>query len=83
MNTELKNLHIYDIHPEMTVLEIIHLYRKTETVFRKYDKQAGTCICCNALFETLEKVTEKYKIDMEELISDLKAEINHGTMDRN
>jgi pyrrolidone-carboxylate peptidase len=83
MNTESGKSHNCEIHSEMTVLEIVHSYKKTENVFRKYDKKAGTCICCNALFETLEKVTEKYKLDMKELIRDLEAEINRGTMDRN
>ncbi len=57
----------------MTVLEIIHRYRKTETVFKKYDEQAGVCICCNALFETLEDVAEKYNLGMEGLLLELEA----------
>ncbi|OPL17141.1 MAG: hypothetical protein AVO38_05955 [delta proteobacterium ML8_D] len=83
MNKESDKLHNREISPEMTVFEIIHSHRKTETVFRKYNKQAGTCICCNALFETLVKVSQKYNLDMEELISDLEAAINRETMDRN
>lgn len=63
----------------MTVLEIIHRHRQTETVFRKYDEQAGTCICCNALFETLEEVAGKYNLGIEGLLMDLEAVINSGS----
>ena len=60
----------------MTVLDIVHRYRKTEAVFRKYDEQAGACICCNALFETLEEVAEKYNLGMEGLLLELEAVAN-------
>jgi len=63
----------------MTVLEIIHRHRQTETVFRKYDEQAGTCICCNSLFETLEDVAEKYNLGMEGLLMELEAVTNSGS----
>ena len=76
MNPGLSKLHNCEISPEMTVLEIIHRYRQTETVFRKYDEQAGTCICCNALFETLEEVAEKYNLGMEGLLLELEAVAN-------
>ena len=59
------------IDPEMTVLDIVARFRKTEAVFKKYDEQAGECICCQALFEPLVRVAEKYGLDLERLISDL------------
>ena len=65
------------IHPEMTVLDIIHMHRQTEFVFRRYDKQAGTCICCNALFETLEEVAEKYNLGLKGLLLELQAVVSH------
>ncbi len=83
MNRKLTNLHNGEIRPEMTVLEIIHRYRKTETVFRKYDKQAGTCICCNALFETLEEVAEKYNLGIEGLLLELEVMANPDSIGRN
>ena len=76
MYPKLSNLHNCEIRPEMTVLEIVHRYRKTETVFKKYDEQAGVCICCNALFETLEDVAEKYNLGMEGLLLELEAVAN-------
>ena len=59
------------IHPEMTVLNIISKHRNTEAVFKNYDKQAGKCICCHALFESLTKVAVKYGLNLEELMEDL------------
>ena len=44
------------IIPDMTVLDVVSTYRETEDVFRRYDNQAGECICCNALFDTLQGV---------------------------
>jgi sugar phosphate isomerase/epimerase len=61
------------IHPEMTVLDVLSRYRKTEDVFKRYDKQAGECICCQALFEPLRKVAATYGLNMEKLLTDLKA----------
>ena len=61
------------IRPEMTVLDIVSKYRKTEAVFKQYDRQAGECICCQTLFEPLSKVAVRYGLNMEKLLEDLKA----------
>ena len=61
---------------DMTVLEVIDLYRETEAVSRKYDEKAGVSICCQALFDTLKGVSEKYGIDVKRLMADLEAKIN-------
>jgi len=61
------------IHPEMTVLDVLSRYRKTEEVFKQYDKQAGECICCQALFEPLKNVAVTYGLNMEKLLTDLEA----------
>ena len=61
------------IHPEMTVLDVLSRYRKTEDVFKRYDKQAGECICCQALFEPLKNVASTYGLNMEKLITELEA----------
>ena len=67
-----------DITPEMTVLDIIAKYRETETVFKRYDAAAGECICCNALFDTLRKVSDKYRIDLQEILRELRNEVSGG-----
>jgi hypothetical protein len=59
------------IHPEMTVLDIVSRYGKTEAVFKRYDKQAGGCICCEALFDPLSKVALRYGLKLEKLMEDL------------
>ena len=59
------------ISPDMTVLDIVSRHRETEAVFKKYDEAAGECICCQALFDSLEKVSEKYGLDLKRLLSDL------------
>jgi len=64
------------ISPNMTVLEVIDRYRTTESVFKKYDEQAGVCICCQSLFETIKEVSEKYGIDLNGLMTALETQIN-------
>ena len=61
------------IHPEMTVLDVVSRFRQTEGVFKKYDVQAGECICCRSLFDSLKEVAEKYNLDLNRFLSDLKA----------
>lgn len=64
-----------DITAEMTVLDIVAKYRETEAVFKRYDALAGECICCNALFETVKEVSERYGVDLSLLMRDLKTAV--------
>lgn len=59
------------IAPDMTVLDVIHRYRNTEAVFKKYDEKAGVCICCQALFKTIGEVAEKYGLNLGQFLSEL------------
>ncbi|MBW2646734.1 MAG: hypothetical protein JRE23_11235 [Deltaproteobacteria bacterium] len=61
------------IHPEMTVIDTITRYRETEKVFKKFDKKAGVCICCEALFDTIRVVSEKFNLELDSLLSELKT----------
>ena len=67
------------IRAEMTVLDVVSKYRETEAVFMKYDKEAGECICCHALFEPLKKVAEKYQLSLDGLLTDLAAAAKQGS----
>ena len=67
------------ISKDMTVLDVVCEHRGTEKVFNSYDVPSGECICCNSLFETIEAVARKYKIDLESLIHDLEKEISRNT----
>lgn len=58
---------------EMTVLDVVSTFRGIEQAFAKYDQQAGTCICCQALFDPLEEVAEKFDLDLDGMIGDLEA----------
>lgn len=61
------------IHPDMTVLDIVAKWEKTQDVFKRYDALAGECICCNALFESIERVAAKYNLDPVALLTDLET----------
>ena len=64
------------LDPTVTVLDLVSRYRETGTVFKRYDKTVGECICCQSLFESLEDVARKYGPDLEKLLIDLEAVIN-------
>jgi hypothetical protein len=62
---------MHRITPEMTILEVILQFRQTEQVFRRYDAAAGVCLCCQALFDSLEELARKYDLDLQSLLADL------------
>jgi len=67
------------IRPEMTLMEVVDLYPSTEAVFRKYDQQAGVCLCCMALFEPLREIAEKYNLNLKMLLDDLESSVGVGS----
>jgi hypothetical protein len=66
------------ITPEMIILDVVSMYPKTEGMFKRYDEKAGVCLCCQALFEPLEDVAEKFGLDLEQMLSDLEKAANKG-----
>ena len=66
---------IIHIRPEMTILEIVHMYRQTQDVFKKYGEQSGQCIMCTALFESLTTVCERFGLNLEKLLEELEAAV--------
>jgi hypothetical protein len=56
-----------------TVLDVVSEHPETEAVFKEYDKKAGECICCQALFCSLEETARRYGLDLESFIRDLRA----------
>ncbi len=61
----------------MTILDIVSKYRQTEAIFRQFDQKAGECLCCNALFDPLKDVADKYELDLNELLEKLISAIKH------
>ena len=66
------------IEPRMTVLDIVSRYRETEAVFKAWDRRAGVCICCQALFETLQTVADRYGLDLDRLTAELNAVVKQA-----
>jgi hypothetical protein len=64
---------VTEITPDKTVLEILSIHRHTEEIFRRYDAAAGVCLCCQALFDSLEELAGKYNLDLQKLMEDLRA----------
>ncbi|MBV7274119.1 hypothetical protein I6U48_14530 [Clostridium sp. PL3] len=59
------------ITQKMTLLDVVEKYPKTEDVFHQYDTVSGECVLCNNLFDSIENVAEKYKLNLDELLSKL------------
>ncbi len=64
------------IGPRMTVLDILSRHRETEAVFKAWDSRAGTCICCRALFDTVQEVADRYGLDLERLMAEINAVVH-------
>jgi hypothetical protein len=67
------------IHPDMTILDIVSKYRETEVIFKKYDNRAGVCLCCKALFDPLKDIADKYCLNLEEIMTELKKAIEDSS----
>jgi hypothetical protein len=61
------------VTPDMTLLDVIFRWRPSENIFKAYEGQAGTCLRCHALFDTLAEAAEKYHLDLAQLLADLNA----------
>jgi len=66
------------ISSSMTLLDIMSRHREAETVFRRYDEKAGVCLCCEALFDTLDQVADKYQLDIGRILEDLNTAVRGG-----
>ncbi|WP_321531550.1 hypothetical protein [uncultured Desulfuromonas sp.] len=64
------------IRPDMTLLDIVSAHEQTIEIFHRYDEQAGVCLCCTVLFETVEAVASAYQLDLAALLTDL----NHAAV---
>jgi hypothetical protein len=53
------------------LLSVVEKYPATQAVFEAYEPQAGECVCCNALFETIEEVAAKYSLSLETFLEDI------------
>ena len=64
-----------DITANLTVLDIVSTYPKTEVIFKSYDASVGECICCQSLFDTVQQVADKYNLDLTEILDKLNSAV--------
>ncbi len=57
----------------MTLLEVMNQSPLNEAVFAAYEDQAGVCLHCQVLSDTLAEAAEKYNLDLNKLLGDLNA----------
>jgi hypothetical protein len=57
----------------MILLEVMSQWPISQAIIVAYEAQAGVCLRCHALFETLAKAAQKYNLDLNKLLGDLNA----------
>ncbi len=60
------------ITPKMSLLEIVEASPRSEEIIRQYDGEAGCCLLCNNLFDSLEDVARNYSLDLNQILAKLK-----------
>jgi predicted DNA-binding ribbon-helix-helix protein len=56
----------------MSLLEIVETNPRAEEIIRQYDGEAGCCLLCNNLFDSLEDVARTYSLELMQIIAKLK-----------
>ena len=79
MSERSQTVHKQSISKDSVILDVVCEHQETVEVFSRYDDQAGQCICCNSLFDTIETMTKKYGINTDTLIQDLKNTVSSET----
>lgn len=54
-----------------SVLDLVAAHPATQEVFRRYDRAAGCCILCQALFESVSGLAARFGLDRDALVADL------------
>lgn len=63
------------LSPDLTLLEVLSRWRRTEAVFHRFEEEAGVCLLCHALFDTLAEAAAKYGVDLDRLLLELRGEV--------
>ncbi len=66
---------------DMTVLDVVGRWPAAQDVFREYDAEAGECIMCQALFDTLSDVALRYGLDLAAMLDKLARAAERGADD--
>ncbi len=69
---------IAELHPGLTLLEIMYHWPRTQEVFARYQQVTGVCLACQDLFTTLEQVAVKYHLDLNQILGELQEAIGRG-----
>ena len=64
--------HGVDIVPELTLLDTVSRHRATEAVFRSRDAEAGVCLLCTHLFDSIQETARRRGLDLAALLLDLR-----------
>lgn len=63
------------ITPDMTLLDVVRAHPAAEAVFRSRDADAGVCLLCTVLFDSIEAVAARHHLDLAMLLDDLERAI--------
>ncbi len=63
------------ITSDTILLDIMSRWPATESVFRRYDEQAGVCICCTCLFDTVSHVASIFSLDLKAFLLEIEKAV--------
>ncbi|EMS81434.1 hypothetical protein Dpo_1c05750 [Desulfotignum phosphitoxidans DSM 13687] len=69
-----------NIHPDMTIFDIVSTHQNTIAVFKSFDEQANECICCTFLFMTIRDVAAIYNFDLASFLSTVSGKFSDRTL---
>ncbi|MEQ8201652.1 MAG: hypothetical protein ABRQ24_09580 [Syntrophomonadaceae bacterium] len=61
------------ITAKMSLLEIVETSPRLEEIIRQYDGEAGCCLLCSNLFDSLEDVARTYSLNLNQILAKLKT----------
>jgi len=59
------------ITAQTLILDILCTYPSAQAILAEYDRLAGGCICCAALFDSLAEVAARCHVPVEQLVARL------------
>lgn len=60
------------IEPHTTLYEVFTSCHPAVEVINGYNKVVGDCISCTSLFLSIEEIAQKYSLDMQKLLEELR-----------
>jgi len=62
----------HEITAQTLILDVLTWYPAAQKLLAEYDRQAGVCLCCEALFDSVAEVAARCHLPVEQLLARLR-----------